>query len=214
MVQARIQRLHHFGRGAFLRPEHGRCAFFAAHWVIHIAGHHDFHAGQALIQAAKVDCGQILQTAAAGTDGLMLRIQQQSAQRLQHAGTAVVGGAAADADNDFFHALGQRGQNQFAGAVACGAQRVARFGRHQMQARCGGHFDNGGAPVAREAEFSLHFVAQRRAHFCAYQSAFGGIHQRLHRALAAIGHRHFHIFGIGQHFFQAGFNGLGHFQRG
>ena len=64
MLQARIQRLHHFGRGAFLRAKHCRCTLFAAHWVIHIAGHHDFHAGQALIQAAKVDGGQILQTAA------------------------------------------------------------------------------------------------------------------------------------------------------
>ena len=141
-------------------------------------------------------------------------VQKTNAEGLQKSGTGVVGGAAANADNDFFHAFIERGTNQLAGAVACGAQRVARFGRHQMQARCGGHFDNGGAPVAREAEFSLHFVAQRRAHFCAYQSAFGGIHQRLHRALAAVGHRHFHIFGIGQHFFQAGFNGFGHFQRG
>ena len=214
MLQARIQRLHHFGRGAFLRPEHRRCAFFAAQRIIHIAGHHDFHAGQALIQAAKVDGGQILQTAAAGTDGLLVCIEQQSAQRLQHAGAAVIGGAAADADNDFFYAFIERGQNQLARAVAGGVQRIAFFRRHQMQAGCGGHFDNGGAPVAREAEFRSYLVAQRRAHFCAYQSAFGGIHQRLHRALAAVGHRHFHIFGIGQHFFQAGFNGFGHFQRG
>ena len=184
-----------------MRREHGSRAFFAAQRVVHIASHFQRNVLQAGIQAGKIRPRQLRQTAAAVADGCAVFIQQIRAQCLQHPRAAIVGGAATNAEQDFFHTVVQRRQNQFACAVAGGDERIALAGRHQMQARSRCHFNNRGFAVARNAVVRGNAVAQRRGYFGGVQRASGGINQRLHRAFAAIRHRDFDVLGIGHNGF-------------
>ena len=103
--QIGIQRTHHLRCCAFLRRKHGSRAFFATQRVVHIASHFQRNLLQPRIQAGKIRPRQLRQTAAAVADGCAVFIQQIRAQCLQHPRAAIVGGAATNAEQDFFHAV-------------------------------------------------------------------------------------------------------------
>ncbi|KAG1312630.1 hypothetical protein G6F62_014224 [Rhizopus arrhizus] len=87
-----IQRQHLFWRGAFLRPEAVRGALRATQRVVDVGGDVDADAGQARVQATRVDAGQLAQRASAWRQAVALRVHEAHAQRRQHAGAGVVGG--------------------------------------------------------------------------------------------------------------------------
>ena len=115
--------------------------------------------------------------------------QELAAECLDHAGTAVIGGAAADAEDEVVHPHLQRGQDQLASAEAGGEQRIALLRRHQMDTGGRRHLDDGTLAIPQQADEALHLVAKRGGHLDRQYAATGGIDQRLHRAFAAIGHR-------------------------
>ncbi len=104
----------------------------------------------------------------------------------------------------------QCGQDQLAGTEAGGEQRIALLGSDQMDTGGGGHLDDGALTITQQADKTLHLVAKGRCHFDREDAAAGGIDQRLHRALAAIGHRQFDVGGVWQHLFETGLDGIGH----
>ncbi len=132
-MQRRIELRHHLRRRSLLRPEHRRGALFAAQRVIDVAGGGHAHPLPTRIQPGEIEMRQLRQRRSARRQRPACLIQQLHAQRLHHPGTAVVGGAAADAENDRLHAAFQRRQHQFAGAVTGGDARIAPAGRRQVQ---------------------------------------------------------------------------------
>jgi len=189
--------LRHLGRaGAFLRCKHRAGAARAAQRVIHIAGDIHLHAGQRRLHGRQIQRGQLRQRRAAGRQRLAVRIQQARAQRLQHAGAAVLGGAAAQAQQDAPRALRQRGGDQLAHAVGAGAQGVALAARNPHQAGGLGHFNQGRFTVAQHGKTRIDRRAQRAAHGVAQQLAASGADQRIQRAFAAVGQRQAHTLRI------------------
>ncbi len=193
-----------------MRAKHRRGAFRAAERVVHIARYLDNQLTQTRIQTAQIDGRELTETCATQSNRRTIRFEQLAAERLDHASTAVIGGAAADTENEVLHPHLQRGQDQLAGAEAGGEQRIALLGRHQMDAGGGGHLDDGALAITQQADEALHLVAKRRGHFDRQDAATGGINQRLHRTFTAIGHRQFDVGGVRQHLFETGLDGISH----
>ena len=137
--------MHLCGRRAFLRTEYVRRALRTAERIVHVAGHVDARAGQPGVESMDIDGGDPRQRAAAGRQAVSFGVQQPRAQRGQHACAGVVGGGAAQAQDDVARAGVERGQDQLAHAVAAGAHRISARRRDQLQAGSGGHFDDGRA---------------------------------------------------------------------
>ncbi len=108
------------------------------------------------------------QCGAATANGLALDIQQLDAQSLQHASTAVVGGAAANAHNQVARPGIQCSGDELARAVAGGDEWVALVGGHQGQAAGCGHFNHGGVAVAGQCVKAGNALAQRGGDFDFY----------------------------------------------
>lgn len=115
---------------------------------VHIAGHFNGACGQTLVYARGIHACQLGQRCSATGDGLAVGIQQLHAQRLQHASAAIVGSAAAQAQNQVACTGIQRGQDEFPCAVAGREQWVALLAWHQGQAAGCSHLDHGHAAVA------------------------------------------------------------------
>ncbi len=130
--QRAVQLLHQLRRRAFLRAEDSRRAVAAGQRIGDVARHFETALPHARVQPADINFGQPPQRAAAEADVVLLRIQQPRAQRLHHARAAVVGGAAADADNDMPDAFVQRALDQLAGAERGRGQGIALSGGHQL----------------------------------------------------------------------------------
>ena len=140
-------------------------------------------------------------------------VEEAHAQRLREAGAGVVGGRAADPEDDLVDAARDRILDELARAVGGGDQRVALVLGHQRQAGGLCHLDDGGALVAEQPIGGEHPVAHRAGDLDLDDLAAGGIDQRLHGALAAIGHGHLDVLGIGPHALEAGLDLARHLQR-
>ena len=197
-----------------MRAKDGRCTALASQRVVHVARHFDLAFGKALVQASHVDAGQQRQRRTAARQFNALRIQQLHAQRLQHASAAVIGGAAANAQNQVAGTRIQRSDDQLTRAVAGGDVGIALCGWHQGQTAGRSHFDHGGAAVARQAVEAGDALAQRVRHFDFNLAALRGFDHGLHRAFAAIGHGHFDVLGVRKDFLESQLDLRGHFQRG
>ncbi len=68
------------------------------------------------IQCININAGKRRECAASVTNLAALGVQQSGAERLHHPGTAIIGGAAADTNDDMADALIQRMPDQLAGA--------------------------------------------------------------------------------------------------
>ena len=143
-----VQRFDHFRRRPFLRAENTGSALPAHQRVADVAGHVETAFLQPSVQPADIDFGQLRQSRATASQLPAVGIFQPDAQRLQHSRAAIVGGAAAQPDDEMAHAFVQRRQNQFAYAVSRGNQGIALFRRHLFQTAGGSDFDEGDFPVA------------------------------------------------------------------
>ena len=84
------------------------------------------------------------QARTAGGDGLAVGAQQADTEGCREAGAAVVGGAAADAEDDAAVAGVERGADDGANAVGGCIQRVSDAGRQESEAAGLGRLDDGG----------------------------------------------------------------------
>ena len=105
-------------------------------------------------------------------------------------GTAVVGGAAADADHNPARSRGDRCQEQLAGAARGGDERVALPGGNQHQPRRRRHLDDGGLTVTEQAETGDDRLTERAGHLNFAVRAASRRDEGLGRSFAAVGHRH------------------------
>lgn len=195
--QGGVQLPYLFRGGALLRTEGMRGAVRAAQRIVDVGGDLDHDAAQARVQAAGVHLPQIGQRRAAGRQCPAVRIQPPYAQRCQHARAAVVGGRPAQAHDEAPRAGIQSGADQFAHAMAAGAQGIALRRRGKFQAGRGGHFDDRGGVIGQPAPAGPHRFAQRAAHGCFAPLAAGGGQHGLDRAFAAVGHRDAQGMGAG-----------------
>ena len=132
------------------------------------------------------------------------KLRKRTPERLRQTGAGVVGGRAADAEDDLVHAARDRILDELARAVGGGDQRVALVLRHQRQPGGLRHLDDGGALVAEQAIGGQHSVAERARDLDLDDLAAGSVDQRLHGALAPVGHGHLDVLGVGPHALEAG----------
>ncbi len=206
MCQVAIQQGDHLRGGSFLRPEDGGCAFGAAQRAGHIAGHLNVDTGQPAVQRGDINMMQRAQRAASRWQPVALAIEKADTQRLRHPRTAVVGGAAAQPENDFFNAAIEAGQDQLSGAPAGGQQRIAGVLIHIMNAAGRGHLNHRGIPPAHDAEAGGDRGPERAGHRKRNQLSAGGINQRLGGAFAAVCHGNVKIAGIREDASESGFH--------
>ena len=119
-----------FGR-TFLRAEHGAGAGGTGQRVGHVAGGGDGDVLESRIHRADIDGGQIGESRSPVLKVVAVPVQKTNAKGLQKSGTGVVGGAAAEPDDDALGSGTDGGEHEFAGAVGGGDQRVAFFGFKQ-----------------------------------------------------------------------------------
>ena len=91
----------HIGGGALLRPKDCGCAARATEGVVDVAGNGDLAFGETRVEAGDVDFAQVPECCAT----VQVEVGSRGAEEAypegaRHAGAAVVGGAAADADDD------------------------------------------------------------------------------------------------------------------
>ena len=126
-----------------------------------------------------------------------LRIEEPNAERLQHPGAAVVGGAAADADDEPARAVVEGGPDELADAEGGGQKRIAQGRRNELEPRGRRHFDHRDAALAGDAVERLDLVAERPDDPARQATPPGRSDQRIHGALPAVGDRQKHIVGVG-----------------
>ena len=100
---------------------------------------------------------------------------------------AVVGGGSAYGERDVGGAVVERVQDELARAVGARAQRVERLARHEGYPRGGSHLDDG-AVAGQKAVRGTDGIAERALDLGRDEAAVGCRHDRLDRALAAVGH--------------------------
>ncbi|RMS16536.1 hypothetical protein ALP75_205445 [Pseudomonas syringae pv. actinidiae] len=125
--QRRVQRDNLLGRRTFLRAEGMRSAVRPAQRIIDVGSNLDAHVGQAWIETAQVDAGQIRKRQAAGRQRLVVDIEKACAQCHEHTAAAVIGCAATDCQNDAPGSGVQRRKNQLPGACGAGDTGIALF---------------------------------------------------------------------------------------
>ena len=140
-------------------------------------------------------------------------VEQSDAESLGHAGAAVIGGAAAESDDDAFRAMVERVEDQFADAARGGAQRVGR-GADEMQSRGFGHLDDGRRAIAEDAVCGGDRFVQWSGDTDRDQATAGGVDQGADRAFAAVCHGNGDDVGIGGHAPHAAFDGVRSLPRG
>ena len=158
-----------------------------------------------------IDLGEIerldpakVPTGYAGVNWRAAKVQEAHAECLRQPGARIVGGGAADAEDNLLDAAGDGVGDELAGAVGRRDQRVALVLRHEREARRFRHLDDRGAAVAEEPIGGLHAVAERRRHLRLHDRSAGRVDQRLNRPLPAVGHRHFHVYGVGPNALETG----------
>ena len=137
-----IQIIFYFIRNAFLRTVNVSCAVRTAERVCYIACDPETAFFQFRHNFFGTNGSNIFKRAGADTRGLSVFIQKFIAQCSQHADTAVIGRAAADADDKVSAAAFYGIRYHFADAVGCGIQRALVF--PDKDNACGGcHFHDG-----------------------------------------------------------------------
>ncbi len=187
--------------------------FSADQRIADVTRHFEYGIEHARIELRDVDPCEVCQRSAARRQWRVLRIEQPHAQRLQHAGAAVIGGAAAHAQDEAARARVERGEDQVARATAGRVQRVALRRRDQFQAAGGRHFDHGDDVAARQAVEGVDGCAQRtgRAQVDAAAGRCGD--HRLDGAFAAIGDGDLDVAGVRENLAETRLDGAGCFQR-
>ena len=127
--------------------------------------------------------------ASAGGDLNSVAIEQSVAQRLGETRAAVVGGAAADSDDDAPGARIESRAQQLTGTERRRSQRISAVRGHQHQAGGLRHLDDGRVAIAEEAVTCGEALAERPGDRELANPSAGGGDQRIDGSLAAVGHR-------------------------
>ena len=142
MTKAVVQPGSHIVVRALLGTEHPCCAVGAAEGILHVAHDGDTDVFQQAAAFRGINMGDVRQRTAHRNKGISLRIVEAGAQGRGTAAAAVVGGAAAQAQQDIRAALLHRVPDKLAHAVGGGGLWVPPLPR-QRQSGGGGHFDDG-----------------------------------------------------------------------
>ena len=200
------------GGGAFLGAEDGGCAGGAAEGVGDVGGADDGGRSQVGVDGGAVDGREAGEGRAAGGEGLAGLVEETDTEGGGHAGAGVVGGAAAEADNDAGVAEVEGFLDDFAGAAGGGGAGIAAFGRDEGEAGGAGHFDHGGYAVAHDAPEGFDGLTQGAGNDAAAHFAAGGVDQGFQGAVAAVGHWNEDGFSVGGSAEDAALDGLGGLQ--
>ena len=174
--------------GTFLRSEHGAGAGGTGQRVGHVAGGGDGDVLESRVHRADVDGGQISEGRSPVLKVVAVPVQKTNAEGLQKSGTGVVGGAAAEPDDDALGSGTDGGEYEFAGAVGGGNQRVAFFGFKQCEAAGFGCLDHGGRAVGEQAEVAFDRSAERVVDRHGVHRSASGVDKRACGAFTAVGH--------------------------
>ena len=132
--QSLVELFDHGRRRAFLWSEDCGCAVGAGQRVGDVAGQDDRRARDTRVEAGAIDADEVGERRSPDRQIATVGVEQSDAESLGHAGAAVIGGAAAESDDDAFRAMVERVEDQFSDAARGGVQRV-RHGADEMQSR-------------------------------------------------------------------------------
>lgn len=175
--------------GALLRAVDGARALWAEQRVLNVAEDADVDALKSRIDSVQLDAGEIGEGGATGWESQAAVVKQGCAERFGHAGAAVVGGAAADTDQDAVD-LGLKGVvDELADAVCGSATRVEITWREQGESGGGGHFDHGAASVVDPTPTSINGCAERSIDARDGATAVRRLQESVNGARSAVGQR-------------------------
>ena len=195
-----------------MRPEYDAGAGRSGQRVVHIAGGLDPAVFQTRIQAADIDAKQFFQTAATKTDPGVGTIQQFHPQRLEHADAAIVGGAAAYADDQMADSGIQRGFDQLSRAIAGGLQRVAQMRSDKNQSAGRRHLDHRRTPVPGHAVTGPDRLSQRPCHHRLDQGSASSCDHGRNGTLTSVCHGNLYVVGVRKDLTETGLDFSGHFE--
>src|SRR5512147_601003 len=112
MNEPGIENRHLFRRGALLLAVDVSRTGHAGQGIVDIANGLDANAANALIEPRGVDAGDTLQSSPDGLDLVAVVVEEANPERRRHSGSAIVGGAATDADADAADAEVEGGGDQ------------------------------------------------------------------------------------------------------
>lgn len=183
--EGRVQGADVVRGGALLRAVDGGGALGAGERVVDVAREDQVDRGEAGVEAAEVRRGELREGRAAGAHGGTGGVQEAGAERGEHAGAAVGGGAAADAEDDGGRPGVQGRAEQFTGAVRGRGQRSEHAGREELEARGLRHLDDRGGAAQGEGRRDLFTERSRDPYLAAFESGRDG---RGDGAVAAVRH--------------------------
>ncbi len=118
-----MKRLGIIRRQTLLSAEHRKRAATPYERILDIRKHNDTSAIQSLQRRRQINARHPLKACKTGGDIAALIIDHTRAQRLQHAGATVVGGAAAQTNIECLCAHANRAKHELAHAIGCSSQR-------------------------------------------------------------------------------------------
>ena len=211
--QSLVELFDHGRRRAFLWSEDCGCAVGAGQRVGDVAGQYNRRARNARVETGAIDAVEVGERRSPARQVATVGVEQSDAESLGHACAAVIGGAAAESDDDAFRAMVERIEDQFSDAARGGVQRVGR-GADEVQSRGFGHFDDGRRAIAEDAVCGGDRFAQWSGDAGRDQAAAGGVDQGVDRAFTAVRHGNGDDVGIGGHAPHAAFDGTRGLSRG
>ena len=178
-----------------------------------VAGQYNRRARNARVETGAIDAVEVGERRSPARQVATVGVEQSDAESLGHACAAVIGGAAAESDDDAFRAMVERVENQFADAARGGVQRVGR-GADEVQSRGFGHFDDGRRAIAEDAICGGDRFTQWSGDTDRDQATAGGVDQGADRAFAAVRHGDGDDVDVGSRAPHAAFDGVRSLPRG
>jgi hypothetical protein len=212
--QAGVEEVDLRGGRALLRSENVRRSARAVERVVHIAGDTDAGRTETVVAPGEIDARDVEEAPAGDAlEDVALAVAEDDAERLGHAAAAVVGGAAADAEDYLARAEVEGRADKLAGAEGRGLRRIATVGGNERQARGGSHLYHRGLAIAEQPEVGIDRRAERTFDFACLEAPTGHRDESVNRALATISHGDFDDLGAWRGPTNAGSDGRGNISR-
>jgi hypothetical protein len=189
MCQGVVQLFHHGRACAFLRAENGRSAAQSAQGVVYINSQFKHNIVQAGVQPGSIDRCQVGQRGSARCQGLALLVKQLATQGLKNAYACIVGGTAAQTNDNFPGALIQRCHNKLTNPVRSGRQRITLRAGNLLQPCSFSHF-NEGYVFGQQSPTGCDGFTVGVLYVFTYTPATGRGKNGIQRTFATIGHRY------------------------
>ena len=192
------QRLSVIRWQALLPAKHRQCASTPHERILDIGKYHDTRAIQRPKRRCQIDTRHVFKARKTGGNIAATLIDKVGAQRLQHAGATVVGGAAAQPDIDRLYPGTNRTKYKLANAIGRSGQgRRLRTGR-KPDARRFGHLNNSRLVLVVHQHPGRHAIAQGACNLTGRELA-GARGDGVERSLATIRQWQSTHLGIGPH---------------